>query len=383
MKKLGFKFGLKVASQDWFWKYDLSYDKAIEKLKSMGVDFIIAQGSRFIPSANTAIQSEIPKEMEYKLESYDDRVFRKKLEEAGIECFGAVRFGFAEESMDKYGNYAINQHGKPAKKIDWYIGPCPTCDEYNEERVALAENAMKELNLDGFFLGFMRYPGFWEMWLPDTDGESWSEYCFCSRCIEKFQQFSGIQVPEDKGMTKGQWIRANVREQWTSFKCQVIHDIIGNFRNRIHKYNPEAKIMLNTVPFDQAHYGNYGKSMFGQDPKMLADVVDVFEMMGYHQILGQPYQWISEAGKYFKKISGKVVVCTVQGKALYTEGIHKGKGRQEEITPEEFKNALHSIKNADIDGAIVFTWSNFLRAEYEENNKVLVNIVSTFTGSKE
>jgi len=378
LMKSKFMFGLKIVSQDWYWKYNLSYDEAIDKLKSMGVTFILARNS-LIPSVDTAVKSEIPKKLEYKLVNYDDIVFRQKIRDAGIEYFGSISYGFAEDHMAKYQNYPVDQYGKREEKIDWYFGACPTCDEYNEERYKLVENSMKVLDLDGFFVGFMRYPGFWELWLPGTEGEKWNEYCFCPRCISKFQEFSGIEVPTSNPQKKGQWIRENVREQWIRFKCQVIHDIILQFKLRMRKYNPKARVILNTVPFNYENYGDYGVSIFGQDPVLLSDVVDIFEIMGYHQILGQPYQWIGKAGEYFKKKTDKTIVCTVQGKALYIEGMHKNSGRMENISSDEFRNALNTINNSNVDGAVVFTWSDFLRAEYEENNKDLLNIVSTFT----
>jgi hypothetical protein len=372
-----FMFGLKVVSQDWYWKYNLSYSEAIDKLKYMGVDFIISHNS-LIPAVDTAVKSEIPEELEHRLAEYDDIAFRQTIKEAGINYYGSVSYGFAEDCMHKYKNYPVDQNGIPENKIDWYVGSCPTCEEYNEERYSLVENAMKVLGLDGFFLGFMRYPGFWELWLPGTDGEAWSEYCFCPRCVDEFRKKYGIDVPANTGLNSGQWIRKNVREQWIAYKCQVIHDIVRNFRSRIKKYSPDAKVILNTVPFDQENYGGYGRSIFGQDPLVLSDVVDIFEIMGYHQILRQPFQWIGRVGEYFKKSSGKTVVCTAQGKALYTEGMHKNSGRKEIISKEEFESALYSIKESNVDGAVVFTWSDFLRAEYEENNRDLLEIVSTF-----
>ena len=308
---------------------------------------------------------------------YDDHIFRDKLKEAEIEWYGSISYGFAEDSLAKYQNYAVDQNGDKFKKTDWYIGCCPTCDEYNQERFGLVEKSMQELKLDGFFLGFMRYPGFWELWLPGTDGEKWKDYCYCSRCIIKFQEFSGIKIPNNLTVSNGQWIKENAKDEWVKFKCKNIHDIIENFRNITKKYNSEAKIVLNTVPFDKGHYEDYGREIFGQDPKTLSDVVDIFEVMGYHQILGQPYNWIREAGEYFKKTTKKKVVCTVQGEALYTKGMHKNKGRMEHISSDEFRNALFSIADSDdIDGTVVFTWSDFLRQEFEEDNIEFLKIVN-------
>lgn len=374
-----FRFGLKVPDLDWFWKYNLNYEQAVEKLKFMGVDFVMCH-NHHLPGIDTAVPGEVPMHMQYKMELYDEMAFREALRAADIAYIGQAGFGFDEKMMKELGNVSIDQYGKRIEKIDWYIGACPTCKEYVDARLEMAEAAMKEFEMDGIFVGFMRYPGFWELWLPETDGEAWSEYCFCERCLKQFEEYAGIQIPVSGELTAGQWIRENAREEWTRFKCQIIHDIVARYRAVVKKYNPEGKIILNTVPFDKKHYGDYGKMIFGQDPELLADVVDIFEIMGYHQILGMPYQWIGEAGEYFKNISGKRVVCTVQGKALYTEGMHAGKGRRKEITMREFEHALLAIKNADVDGAIVFTWSDFLYKEYIEHDDSATRLVHRLFG---
>lgn len=276
-----FRFGLKVPDSDWFWKYNLNYEEAIEKLKYMGVDFVMCH-NHHLPGIDTAVPGEVPKEMQYKMDAFDEMAFRNALWEADIAYIGQAGFGFDEKLMEQFGNYPVNQHGKRMEKTDWYIGACPTCDEYVDARVDMVEEAMKEFDMDGIFAGFMRYPGFWELWLPGTDGEAWSEYCFCERCLEKFEQFSGIHVPVSEELVPGLWIRTHAREKWTEFKCQVIYEIVSKYRTVVKKYNPDGKIILNTVPFDIGHFGNYGKRIWGQDPELLKDIVDVFEVMGYH-----------------------------------------------------------------------------------------------------
>lgn len=373
--KYPFRFGLKAPTSDWFWKYGLSYDEAIEKLKYMGVDFLMCHNRR-LPGADTAVPGGIAKEYAHKFEHYDESVFREKLRAAGIAYIGQGGYGFNERLMERFGNYPVDQSGKRMEKTDWYIGACPTCGEYTDAVLANIELAMLDYDMDGVFIGFMRYPGFWELWLPGTDGEAWAEYCFCERCIHKFTEYSGIEILAGGSLAPGQWIRANCRDKWTEFKCGVIHGIVARYREIIKRYNPDGIVMLNTIPFDPAHFGDYGKMLFGQSPAMLSGVVDVFEVMGYHQILGLPYQWIGEAGNYFKKASGgKTVCCTAQGKALYTDGMHAGAGRADAVTNEEFKNALRAIRDSDADGAIVFTWSDFLSKEYEEHDTATLDMV--------
>jgi hypothetical protein len=120
------------------------------------------------------------------------------------------------------------------------------------------------------------------------------------------------------------------------------------------------------VPFDKAHYGDAGRAFFGQDITLLSDVVDYCEVMCYHQILAQDTAWIRATGDYFKSLAREParVLCTVQGSALYTQGMHRGKGRVESISAEEFQSAIDAVHSSGADGLAIFTWSDLLKAEH-------------------
>jgi len=369
-----FMIGLKVYSLDWYWKYGLDYRAAAAELKALGVSYIITM-SRFLPMSNSAVDSEIPSEKAHLLNTFDDLKFKDALKDQGIEYFGACNMFFDPVLIRKHGNIPVDSHGDPARQIDWYFGGCPTDEAYVEEQISKIEHAMRKMNMDGVFLGFMRFPGFWELWLPGTKRKEWPEYCFCHRCIEKFQKHSGIRVPAVKA--KGEWIKANCYDAFVDFKTTTITNIVGEVRARIRAINPGAKIVLNTVPFDTAHYDNAGIEVFAQDPRRLSEVVDIFEVMGYHQILGRPMEWIAKTGLYFKKLTGQKVVCTVQVQPLYITGMHAGKGRSETITPEEFGDTLQSIKEAGLDGAAVFTWSDFLEQQFEKHDFSYLDQIKT------
>jgi hypothetical protein len=375
------RLGLKIAAPDWYWKYNLSCDEAVEKLKFMGVDFITTY-NEYLPGADTAVPGEAPEDARERMARYSEKAFRETLWEADIAYMGWLNFNFYEKGLAQFNNYAVDQHGNRMEKIDWYVGACPTCNEYVEDRLAAAESAMKHLDMDGVFLGFTRFPGFWELWLPGTDAEAWREYCFCDRCLDQFQKTSGVTLPEGTRAVKAAWLRSAGREARTRFKCGVIHDIVGRFRGMAKKYNPNACIMLNTVPFDHAHYGGYGRDFFGQDTALLADVVDIFEVMGYHQILAQPPGWLRDIGNYFKEQSGKTVLCTLQGQALYTRGMHAGKGRQETISNGEFEEALTALLGSKADGAVIFTWSDLLRNEYERHDPGFTDLLARHFGTR-
>lgn len=367
-------FGMKVYSYDWYWKYGLTYKDAANVLKEQGVNFVIAL-NEYIPTMNTAVrEAEVPDKFKEAFNSYNDKEFRNALRDEGIEYYGLINTFFHPIEMKNHGAIPVDHNGNQAEAIDWYIGVCPTSDSFVDWRIEQIVNCNDKLDFDGIFLGFFRWPGFWETWLPGTDGEQWPEYCFCERCLNKFEKYSGISVPRDGDTTPGNWIRKNAREEYTNWKANVLREIIVRIKNKTGK-----KVILNTIPFDDAHFGDARARVFGQDIKVLSDVVDMFELMCYHQILGLPGDWVPKAGLDAKKKAGNRsrVVCSIQGKPDYLTGVHAGKGRQETITLEEFAATVKSVAKSGLDGVVVYSWSDFLEQKFKQNSTLYIDAINS------
>lgn len=375
---MGFLVGMKIYTLDWYLKYNLSYSEAAKKLREQGIGLVLAQ-SKYLPMADTAVKSEAPPEQQKRLDAYDDRLFREALAEEGVEYWAACNLFFDPRTMERHGNVSVDDLGRTAKVVDWYIGACPTCDDYVEDKIQAIEGAIEALRPDGVFLAFCRFPGFWETWLPDTRREDWREYCFCPRCLARFQDATGVAVSPRAGQSPGQWIMQNAQEQWVEWKGDVIRDIIAGIKGRANKIRPGTRIMLNSLPLDTAHFGQASREVFGQDWRKLAEVVDVFEVMTYHQILKRPVEWIASAGAEIKQATNRKVVCTIQAKGMYLQGMHAGKGRQLSVSPEEFGSALRSVKGAGLDGAIVFLWTDFLEQVLVGNDPRRVDMIRALT----
>ena len=82
--------------------------------------------------------------------------------------------------------------------------------------------------------------------------------------------------------------------------------------------------------------------------------------MAYHQILRRDSAWPAAIASDIKRRSGKTTVCTVQGSALYLNGMHANRGRAETLTTDEFIRAVDSVEKSDADGVCVFTFTDFL-----------------------
>ena len=85
-----FEVGMKVYSNDWYLKYNLSYEEAARTLKDWGVSFVLAQ-SRTLPMVDTAVKSEVPPELAERYSTYDDRKFRDALAKEGIEGLKSIK----------------------------------------------------------------------------------------------------------------------------------------------------------------------------------------------------------------------------------------------------------------------------------------------------
>lgn len=354
MSKL--KLGMKIYSYDWYWKYGLDYDGAAKLLRRQGVDFVIAQ-NQLIPSMNTAAKAEVPRQYLARFQAYDDRLFREALRNEGIEYWASALMFFHPRETAAYGAVPVDIHGRLSEKEDWYIGACPSNDAYVEYRLGQICSAVQELEPDGIFLGFMRFPGFWETWLPDTNRALWTEYCFCDNCLRKYTKWSG-RVPDNAA---GQFLA----KDYSTWKAIRLREIISELRTRTeHK----TRIMLNTLAFDEKNYGDIRSAVFGQNIELLSDVVDVFEIMAYHQILARPVSWVADAAK---DIAGRVtqrnkIYVTIQGKPDYLSGMHAGLGRSENVTPEDVTSIISDVKRCGkADGVIVYSWADFLEQKFE------------------
>lgn len=370
------KVGLKVYSNDWYYKYNLSYSQAADLLSEWGVNFIIAQ-SKVLPMPDTAVKSEVPPEFAEQYASYDDVKFRKALENNKIEYWATTLFFMDRVALGKNLSYkAVGNDGKPMEQIDWYEGIPPTMQSHVDYKRSLYEEAVRILQPDGVHFGFMRWPQFWELWMPEHKRKDFIEYSYDKISLTQFQEEMSIHLPSLDPLEAALWINKHVRDEWTNWKCDVVHNVVSHIKDACSVYKADIRTSLNTVPFGKMDYENAEEEVFGQSFEKLAGVVDMFEVMAYHQILKRPVDWIASIGKEVRSRSGKTTVCTLQSDPLYLDGMHASYGRKKSIEIEEFESAVEAVVNEEsIDGIVLFTWSDFLKQVYENHDSRKVDIL--------
>ena len=89
-------------------------------------------------------------------------------------------------------------------------------------------------------------------------------------------------------------------------------------------------------------------------------MVDRFELMTYLQILDRPDSWLETVVRRTRALPDRPLLCTLQVAPLYTEGVHAGRGRAEEITAEELDHTARAALAAGADGLVFYHWTDFL-----------------------
>ncbi|WP_109486599.1 hypothetical protein [Occallatibacter savannae] len=371
------RLGFKIYDNDWSRKYGMRPEQAADVLATMGATFAIAQ-SRFLPMQDSAVESEL-REGDAGNQARDDVAFRNALRERGIAYFGCLNICFDPAFTAAHPELLpVDQFGRTEEKQDWYVGLPPDREENLEHKSAILERAVPALDPDGIHLGFVRWPGFWEIWLPDVERAAMPEYCYSPRTLRRFCEAARVDLPVNDAPKAARMIAENHRSEWREWKCGITVEAIARMRATVQAKRPGTAIAINTLPFFQSDFDNAVEEVFGQDIGRLSQVVDVFEAMSYHQILRRDAIWPAAVGSDIKRRTDKRVICTLQAQALYLEGMHAGRGRSTEISGKEFGSAVDELEKSVVDGMCVFTFSQLLERQDSEDGRKMVARLSRF-----
>lgn len=355
------RVGMKIYDNIWYTRFRLEPEQAADILAGMGVTYVMAQ-SRLLPMQDSAIESEVTADEAARFATLDDRAFRNALRSRGISYFASINIGFDPKFIAAHDDLLpIDQFGQREGKVDWYIGLPPDRTPNIDHKIAMLEPAVRALEPDGVHLGFIRWPGLWEIWLPDVKRSEMPDYCYGPETLARFAAATGAEVPAGDPVAAARVIAAKYRSAWRDWKCDVTTSAVARIRAAIAAIKPDIKIAINTLPFFLEDFDDAVEEVFAQSVTRLAPVSDVFEVMAYHQILRRDADWPGAIGSDIKRrAAGRTTVCTVQGSALYLNGMHAGRGRSEAIDTDEFIRAVDGVEASAADGLCVFTFTDFL-----------------------
>jgi hypothetical protein len=363
---------MKVYDYQWSASFGLDAETAASELVRDGVDTVLVR-NQIDPLPTSGVDQETYLSSGASVSVAADRAWSDALRAAGLRVHQTTALFFDPGLLQSLPDARpVDANGDPHVGFDWYLGVCPTHDGYLAAKIDRLRRVAAELEPDGLFLSFTRYPGFWENWVPDYAFTNADRFCFCPRCRARFAEDLGIELPPGDVATQARVILAEHGAVWTAWRARRIVAVVDRIAAAVRAARPQIEIMLNTLPFPASDFAGLDarREIAAQDLGMLRGSVDRFELMTYLQILGRPDPWLEMVvADARRSVPDRPLYCTLQVAPLYTDGVHAGRGRAGEITAEALDRSARAALDAGADGLVFYHWTDFLVDEAEGGRK--------------
>ena len=185
---------MKVYDYQWSTSFGMDAATAAAELVRDGIDTVLVR-NQIDPLPTSGVDQEGYLASGAPVSLATDRAWSDALRAAGLRVYQTTALFFDPELLQSFPDARpVDANGDPHVGFDWYLGVCPTHDGYLAAKIDRLQRVAAELEPDGLFLSFTRYPGFWENWVPDYTFTNADRFCFCSRCRARFAaKTSGIE----------------------------------------------------------------------------------------------------------------------------------------------------------------------------------------------
>jgi hypothetical protein len=357
--------GVKSYGYDWANVHGLSMVDAADRLVRHGVDWVLVQND-LDPLPGSAVDQRPP------AGGYEDRAFRELLRERGRKVFESTSVFFAPDAFAADPALRpVGSDGRLFTPAGWYVGICPSDPAYLARKAERIATVVDKLDPDGVFVSFIRFPGFWELWMPETPREQIVEYCFCERCLAHFQADSGVDLPGGSTAEHAALLTGELRREWTAWKCALIARAVAVLRAAATAVKPGVEVLLNGFGLGSADFGNAVEEVLGQRFADLDPVVDHYELMFYFQIQRRdPSAWIPARVAEARGRTQRTVLACLQAGPEYLEPAYSAGRRAPVITDAEWESALRASAKSGADGVLVYSWRDLLADEARGGRRV-------------
>ncbi|MDR2379801.1 MAG: hypothetical protein LBE08_01260 [Bifidobacteriaceae bacterium] len=357
--------GVKAYGWEWANHYGWGMVEAAARMASQGVDLALVQ-NLIDPLPGSAVAQIPPKS------AYDDAAWVDALRQHGVRVYQSTAVTFCPETFRRDPKARpVDQHGRQFKPFTWYYGICPTSPSYLESKLERFAEAVAATQPDGVFLSFLRFPAFWELWLPGTRRADIPEYCFCERCLEVFSGETGLALPAGGSQDKIRVLTHELRREWTAWKCRWVGALARRLRRAAAEAHPGCDVICNASGLGGSDFGNAVEEVLGQRFADLDPAIDCYELMFYFQIQKRdPAAWIPARLADARSQTQRPLLACLQAQAEYLEDVYAAGRRRRDISPEEWRTALAAAARAGTDGVLVYSWKDLLNDQAAGGSRV-------------
>ncbi|MDE2398209.1 MAG: hypothetical protein KGM91_22465 [Burkholderiales bacterium] len=357
--------GVKAYGWDWSTRHGLSMHQAAARMAAQGIDWALVQ-NLVDPLPASAVDQAPPQGV------YDDRDWVSALQDQGLRVYQSSAVFFSPEDFARDPDLRpVDQFGQVFEPFGWYHGLCPTHPRHLEHKAERLAQAIGQTRPDGVFLSFIRFPGFWEMWLPSMRRSRIREYCFCERCMTRFFAATSIDPPAGGLPAWRLALCGELRARWTDWKCGWIAAVVQRLRAAVLEARPGLDLVLNGFGLGRDDLGNAVEEVLGQRLGALEASVDHFDLMFYHQILKrESAPWIARRIAQARSETGRNLLACLQVRAEYLEPLYVRGRRRLRIGDREWEGALRAVASAGADGVLAYSWRDLLADEATGGSRV-------------
>lgn len=202
----------------------------------------------------------------------------------------------------------LTAEGEPLPVVEWYAGVTPSIPAVREGLLEQLGRLVREHDVDGVWLDFIRWPSRWESPQPRLYQTS-----FDPISLRLFSQETGLDLPEREPQAAAALILARHAAAWTAWKCRQITSWVAQARQVVAAQARRPCLLgLFGVPWPRDEREGAITRIMGQDFAALGAHVDVFSPMVYHRMCGRPVSWIAEIADHVGQLSGKPVWPIIQ-----------------------------------------------------------------------
>jgi hypothetical protein len=356
--------GVKAYGWQWADEHGMTMGQAAARMASHGVDWALVQ-NLIDPLPGSAVAQLPP------AGAYSDAEWVASLRAQGIRAYQSTAVFFAPDEFRSHPDLRpVDASGKVFEPFSWYVGICPSSPEYLSRKAERFAQAVAATDPDGVFLSFLRFPAFWELWLPGTRRDDIAEYCFCDRCTGLFEERTGESLPAGAA-ARSRVLTHELRSEWTAFKCRLIAEVACALRSAAEEVKPGVDVILNGFGLGGPDFDDAVAQVLGQRFGELDAAVDHYELMFYFQIQKRdPSRWIPERVAEARRSTDRTILACLQGGAEYLEDSYASGGRKREITPADWRSALEAVATSAADGVMVYSWRDLLTDEAAGGTRV-------------
>jgi hypothetical protein len=286
-------------------------------------------------------------------ELISDPEFIKQARDHGISTFLIFPVFFNPEALAQNPELAaITQHGQKAVE-EWVEFVCPSRKKYRQAMIEKARRLVRETQMDGISIDFIRHFVYWEKVYPDRNPASLPVTCFDSICLHNFQTETALSIPANLVSTgeKAQWIMETHSEEWIRWHCELITSMVEEIAEAVREENPEILVNIHLVPWTEEEFEGGRRRVAGQDLEELSKHTDLLSPMTYAHMVKQEPKWIHRITEEMYLSTGGKVIPSVQVEKAYLD---------KEFGLEEFRETITEALKPPSGGVILWSWERLI-----------------------